>query len=106
MTAERTKFNFLSNLFEPSVDFYAMLNHQSAKTLEGMEALAAWFKDGAGDRGQRVRELEKQADDIKLDLEKRLVESFVTPFDREDIYDLSARMDEIINAAKATVREV
>jgi len=92
--------------FEPATDFYELLNKQAAKTLEGVEALAAWIGDGAEERCQRVRDLEREADELKLDLERKLVESFVTPIDREDIYDLSARLDEVINSAKATVREI
>ncbi|MBI4534411.1 MAG: DUF47 family protein [Candidatus Melainabacteria bacterium] len=99
-------FAWLGRILEPSTDFYGMLNRQAAKTLEGLEALDAWIGDGAEERCQTVRDLERQADELKLDLERRLVESFVTPLDREDIYDLSARMDEIINAAKSTVREI
>ncbi len=98
---------WLGSMFEPRTDFYEMLKDQAAKTLEGMEALDVWIENGGGEEfGARVRELEKEADELKLALGVKLVESFVTPIDREDIYDLSARMDEIINAGKATVREV
>lgn len=97
---------WLKRMFEPPVDFYDMLNQQAAKTLEGMEALDKWINDGAYQRGQVVRDLERDADELKLDLERKLVESFVTPIDREDLYDLSARLDEVINCAKSTVREI
>ncbi len=93
-------------IFVPSVDFYAMLNRQADKTLEGMKALEVWLREDGEERCETVRELERQADDLKLELGKRLQESFITPFDREDIYDLSARLDEVINSAKATVREI
>lgn len=74
--------------------------------MEGIEALADWLDSGEEEKFQRVRELEREADEIKLDLMNKLDETFVTPFDREDIYDLCLLMDEIINQAKATVREV
>lgn len=97
---------WFSNIFGPNIDFYALLVQQAEKTLEGVEALVFWLKDGAEERCQLVRDLEHQADDMKLDLEAQLVDSFVTPFDREDIYDLSIKLDEIINAARNTVREI
>lgn len=103
---EEHKGWFPVRVFEPPIDFYALLAAQAAKTLEGMEALNAWLDDGAEERCQLVRDLEKQADELKLDLERKLVQSFVTPFDREEIYDLSGRLDEVINAAKAVVREI
>lgn len=71
-----------------------------------MVALQTWVKGGAYERCQEVRDCEHDADRIVLDLQHKLVDSFITPFDREDIYDLSARLDEVINAAKATVREM
>lgn len=102
----RTKWLF-GRLFEPSHDFFEMLNRHAAKTLEGVRALSDWVNDqDCADRCQTVRDLENQADELKLDIGKKLTESFVTPFDREDIYDLSQRLDEVINAAKGVVREI
>lgn len=109
MTAEKkSHLQWFSGIFEPTVDFYELLNKQADKTLEGMQALASWLKDdGGGDgRCQLVRDLEREADEMKMDLERKLVSSFVTPFDREDIYELSASLDEVINSAKSCVREM
>jgi uncharacterized protein len=87
-------------------DFYSMLTEQAKITLEGTEALEQWIISGASERCQTVRDLEKKADRHKLRLEKMLVDSLITPIDREDIYDLSHRLDEVINCAKRTVREM
>lgn len=107
MVAEKkTHLNWFSGIFEPTVDFFDLLNKQADKTLEGMQALATWLKEDGAERCQSVRDLERQADDLKMDLESKLVSSFVTPFDREDIYELSSSMDEVINSAKAVVREM
>lgn len=103
--SKRRHFWF-GNIFEPMVDFYALLNHQANKTLEGMEALSDWLKEGGDERCQKVRTLEREADVLKIDLEQKLVECFVTPFDREDIFELSVSLDEVINAAKGVVREI
>src|SRR5215469_15408953 len=97
---------FFGRLIEPTHDFYAMLNKQAAKTLEGIRALEAWVDEDCVERCQTVRDLENEADAIKLDLGKKLTESFITPFDREDIYDLSQLLDEVINGAKGVVREI
>ncbi len=107
MAAEKkAHLHWFSGIFEPTVDFFELLNLQADKTLEGVEALQEWMKDNSPENGQRVRTLEREADAMKLDVEKKLVISFVTPFDREDIYELSASLDEVINAAKGTVREM
>ncbi|MBU6452517.1 MAG: DUF47 family protein [Cyanobacteria bacterium REEB67] len=98
----------LIKMFEPKpkVDFYALLVTQAETTLKGIEALETWLSNGAYERCQAVRDFEHLADEQKLHLQKQLRDSFVTPFDREDIYDLSVRLDEVINAAKTTAREI
>jgi uncharacterized protein Yka (UPF0111/DUF47 family) len=102
---DKKKDSWLKHLFKPKVDFYLLLQQQAETTLSGMVALEHYMTNGEKEHSQKVRELEKFADGQKLALERKLNDSFVTPFDREDIYDVSVFMDEIINAAKATVRE-
>lgn len=92
--------------FKPQHDFYKMLENQAETTLQGMSALKNWFSAGSSERCQEIRDLEHEADKQKHELEQKLVDSFVTPFDREDIYDLSAKLDQILTGAKRTVREV
>jgi uncharacterized protein Yka (UPF0111/DUF47 family) len=98
--------SWFSKLFEPRFDFYVLLNAHAYKVLCALEALEQWLQQGAEGRCQIVRDLERDADEIKLDIEKKLNESFVTPFDREDLYDLCAQLDEVANGAKATAREI
>jgi len=100
-------FDWIARLLGgPENDFYSMLTEQAKITLEGAEALETWIIAGATERCQTVRDLEHKADKHKIRLEKMLVESLITPIDREDIYDLSHRLDEVINSAKRTVREI
>lgn len=106
MSTEEKKEGWLTRLFEPEKDFYSLLTEQASITLEGMEALEHWIANGCGERCQTVRDLEHKADKLKLNLEKYLVGTLITPLDREDIYDLSARLDEVINAAKRCAREI
>jgi uncharacterized protein Yka (UPF0111/DUF47 family) len=71
-----------------------------------MEELQKWLEAGASGRCETVRALEKEADQIGIEIEQKLVDTFITPIDREDIYDLSDRLDDVIDGAKMTVREV
>lgn len=97
---------WFSRLFQPEKDFFGLLAEQATITLEGMEALEKWINEGAHDRCQLVRDLEHKADKHKLKVAQYLVGTLITPMDREDIYDLSARLDEVINTAKRAVREM
>ena len=87
-----------------SPDVLALLRHQLAVTIEGMDAFAAW---AAGDAAAaaRVRALEHRADDAKRQLQEALREAFVTPLEPEDLFALSRGMDRILNQAKDLVRE-
>jgi uncharacterized protein Yka (UPF0111/DUF47 family) len=52
-----------------------------------------------------VRECEHLADDKKRELWRKLRDAFSPPMDAEDLYSLSADLDEVLNAAKDLVRE-
>ena len=86
-------------------DLAGLLREQAAITLEGMQALIAWT-DGDTGSGESVRACEHRADDKKRELWSALREAFSPPFDAEDLYSLSANLDEVLNAAKDLVREV
>lgn len=96
----------LSRLTRKPVDFYDLLAQHAATTLKGMQELELWFETGDEIHRLRVPEIERQADAIKLELQLKLGATFITPFDREDIFDLCIKLDEVINGAKAIVREM
>ena len=84
-------------------DVLALLQDQARVTLVGLEAFAAWSRgdDAAADR---VRELEHEGDEARRALLESLVEALVTAIDQEDAYELSERIDEVLDRAKDTVR--
>lgn len=88
-----------------SPDLLGMLREQAAITVEGIDALVEWT-NGAADAADRVRGCEHRADDAKRVLWRALRESFSPPLDAEDLFTLSADLDEVLNAAKDLVREV
>jgi predicted phosphate transport protein (TIGR00153 family) len=58
--------------------------------------------DNLDARVERIRELEHKGDEIDNELEERLERAFVTPFDREDIHELSARLDDVCDGIQET----
>lgn len=100
------KLAFLSRFHKKPVDFYDLLTEHAAKTLEGMQELEAWIETGEEEHREKVPQIERQADALKLDLQIKLGQTFITPFDREDIFELSIKIDEVINGAKSIVREM
>jgi uncharacterized protein Yka (UPF0111/DUF47 family) len=85
-------------------DVLGMLRQQAAVTLEGMDALVAWA-NGDARAADLVRASEHRADSCKRELRQALGIAFSTPLEPEDLFELSAGLDEVINGAKNAVRE-
>jgi uncharacterized protein Yka (UPF0111/DUF47 family) len=87
-----------------SPDVLGMLREQAATTVSGIDFFAAW---SAGDAGAAtdVRNAEHAADTQRRALQLVLREAFSTPLDPEDIFELSERLDTVLNDAKNAVRE-
>jgi uncharacterized protein Yka (UPF0111/DUF47 family) len=83
----------------------AMLQAQAAITVEGMDALVAWT-GGDADAAHTVRACEHRADTAKRELWRSLRDAFSPPIDAEDLFTLSADLDEVLNGAKDLVREI
>ncbi len=88
------------------MDFYKMLSDQASKTLEGIEALGRYVENQNQENANRVKDIEREADELRRILVEELHQTFVTPMDREDIYALSRAIDDIVDYANSTVDEM
>ncbi|MGQ9646806.1 MAG: DUF47 domain-containing protein [Thermodesulfobacteriota bacterium] len=86
--------------------FFDILSRQSAKTVEGLEALWKFAEDGSKENANLVRNIEREADELRRILIEELDSTFVTPLDREDIYALSRAIDDVVDYANTTVDEM
>jgi uncharacterized protein Yka (UPF0111/DUF47 family) len=96
----------INSVFPRTPDFYSMLNDQCDVVVQAMEMLAAYMQTGEQKRADDVRRLEHEGDILKIRNIDTLNRSFSTPFDREDIYRAITSIDEGLNYAKTTVREM
>ena len=85
-------------------DVVALLVQQGAVSIEAVEALDRWA-NGDVASGDAVRELEHVADDARRRVVSALRSAFMTPVEPEDLFELSERLDGIVNQAKDLVRE-
>ena len=79
--------------------FYDLFTESAQHLVQGAGLLAEMLADGA-DREEvagRMREAEHQADETTHNLFKRVNSTFVTPFDREDIYRLGSGLDDVMD---------
>ena len=96
----------MKSLFQKRESIFIKLIHdQAAFTLEGMEALKAYMGEDTS-AAARINTAEKQADEARRILIAELNKTFVTPFDREDIFALSRTIDDVLDYAYSTVTEM
>ena len=48
-----------------------------------------------------IQALEKRGDEIDREINQRLEDAFITPFDREDIHELTVRLDDVVDGIQA-----
>jgi predicted phosphate transport protein (TIGR00153 family) len=86
--------------------FFDILSRQSAKTVEGLEALWNFAENTTKENANMVRNIEREADELRRILIEELDSTFITPIDREDIYALSRAIDDVVDYANTTVDEM
>ena len=85
--------------------FYQLLTESASHLVEGAGILAEMLGDAA-DRpaiADRMRDAEHRADETTHEIAKRVNATFVTPFDREDIYALASGLDDVMDFMEEAV---
>jgi uncharacterized protein Yka (UPF0111/DUF47 family) len=100
------KKNLFSAFFPREYDFEAMLAHQSDWTVSGVKAFVLWLETRPLSNPHELERIENEVDTMRHEMEDKLIRSFSTPFDRQDIYIISRQMDYILNFSKETAKEM
>ena len=95
--------NVLAYLLPRERSFFALFTDVTANIEEASRALVALFADyrDIEAKVRRVKELEHRGDQLTHSLMTRLNQTFITPFDREDIHALTTRLDDILDLIDA-----
>ena len=97
----------LKDLFKRKPNkFLQLLTDHAALMVQCFEALDEYMKDQDKKYAKRVSALEKEADELRRILIDDLNRTFITPFDREDIFALSLAIDDMIDYGNTTVDEM
>ncbi|WP_338088044.1 DUF47 domain-containing protein [Nocardioides lijunqiniae] len=86
--------------FRPvDTSFYDLFTESANHLVKGADLLAEMLSEGAdaADVGQRMRDAEHAADETTHAIVRRVNSTFITPFDREDIYSLASALDDIMD---------
>ncbi|MCX6698567.1 MAG: DUF47 family protein [Methanomicrobiales archaeon] len=103
---KKTKPNIFNLIFPRKYNFEEMLAEQADKTLTGVETLVIWLNSSPLSDPVHMVQIEEEVDAMRHRMEDKLINSFSTPFDRQDIYDLSRQMDYLLNFSKETAIEM
>ena len=86
--------------------FSKLIEEQASLSLEGLRLLVKYLETEDRELAEQLSLKEKEADEARRILIDELNRSFVTPFDREDIFALSRSIDDVIDYADSTVSEM
>jgi hypothetical protein len=86
--------------------FHKLIEQQASMTLEGLKLLAKYLETHDPEIAGQLSMKEKEADEVRRILIDELNRTFVTPFDREDIFALSRSIDDMVDYADTTVVEM
>ena len=85
--------------------FYDLFSESASHLIDGA-ALLVQILDANADReaiAEQMREAEHQADETTHRIVKQVNSTFITPFDREDIYALASSLDDVMDYMDETV---
>jgi predicted phosphate transport protein (TIGR00153 family) len=83
--------------------FYEMFASLADNLVKAADLVAEMFAPGSDREGlaTRMRDLEHACDAATHQIMRQLNSTFVTPFDREDIYELAGRLDDVMDYMEA-----
>ena len=96
--------------FLPKEDVYFALFAQMTVKIQEAAALLVELLQGSYENfdalSKKIKSVEHECDEITHTVTTKLNKSFITPFDREDIYTLSVALDDVCDYIDAAARAV
>jgi predicted phosphate transport protein (TIGR00153 family) len=90
--------------------YFSFFSQMTSYIYDAARVLVEMLNDKNGDYPaylERIKDIEHECDDLTHSISMKLNKSFITPFDREDIYLLSSALDDVVDliddAARAMV---
>lgn len=88
--------------------FFDLFDEISEKIVEGAEILCKMLDNGPdyGEPAKQLKTLENEADQIAHRIVAQLHKTFITPIDREDIFHLVNRLDDILDLTEGAASRI
>lgn len=90
-------------------EYFSFFSQMGAKIEEGSHLLIQMCEDDISKHEEytkKIKDVEHQCDEITHSMTTKLNKSFITPFDREDIYTLAVALDDICDYIDAGARAI
>ncbi len=86
--------------------FFTQMTEQIQEAAQILGEMVQSSPQGFEDYAKRIKDVEHSCDQITHQITNKLNKSFITPFDREDIYTLSVALDDICDYIDAAARAI
>ena len=97
-------------IFRKKVNFFELLTGQCEIMCRGLDALYKYCTSvGEPDHesyGDMVIDIEHEGDKARRNVVEELNATFITPMERNDIFDLSGHLDDVLDYAKNSIDEM
>jgi len=91
-------------LIPKDTSFFQMFSAMSENLIAGAQTLVDLFADyrDVDRRIDQVRQIERAGDELTHAILTKLNQTFITPFDREDIHQLASKLDDVLDYINAS----
>ncbi len=90
-------------------EYFVLLSLMTEKIQDGSNALVEMLQDKRENfetHTKRIKDIEHECDELSHKITVKLNKSFITPFDREDIFTLSVALDDVMDYIDAGARAI
>jgi uncharacterized protein len=95
------------SLLPKEEQYFTFFSQMTSYIYDAAKALVEMLNDNGeshADHLKRIKGIERDCDDLTHSISTKLNKSFITPFDREDIYLLSGALDDIVDLIDDSAR--
>jgi predicted phosphate transport protein (TIGR00153 family) len=99
----------MAKLFKKDEKFFKIFGQMTVHILEASELLGTMVRNPAADLAplaSKIKDLEHKGDELTHRVIDELNKTFITPIDREDIHDLSAALDDVLDLIDSTATRI
>ena len=84
--------------------FFAMFSAMSDNLIAGAQTLVDLFANyhDVGKKIEQIHRIEREGDELTHAILTKLNQTFITPFDREDIHELASKLDDVLDFINAS----